>query len=298
MVLTEADYAAIAAIVDKFAGIGYKGPASSQDNSNAKSQTKLTRQSAYDLLTAIKDSVGWQGGLSGEQVKEFMNNFNDEAAKRIKSVVTSVYNSRTPGATEGDLVKNVQTTMQTDYPSFFNPQKQATDWLWGKINFKDSKGLAGKNLSTLSSVRAIVSDFQILGYSDAQALGAAKDIAMGKYTIDDFTTKLQQVAIKEYPQFADRFAQDPTMTTRKIAQPILSMLADTWEVDPTSIKMTDPIVMQWLRPGGSDGKQPQMSYYDAHLKALNDPKSELTKRSNESARSAATELASSFGFGI
>jgi hypothetical protein len=188
--------------------------------------------------------------------------------------------------------------MKTEFPSFFDPKKTATDWLWGKINFGDNKTLAGKNLSVLSSVRSVVSDFQLLGYSDAQAVNAAKDIAMGKYTLNDFTTKLQQVAIKEYPQFADRFAQDPTMTTKKIAQPIISMLADTWEVDPASIKMTEPIVMQWLHPGGADGKQPQLSYYDGYQKALNDPKTEGTTKAIDKARSAATELASSFGFGV
>jgi len=290
--------AAIAALIAKILGGGSSTPSASSTTTTSKGQTLLTQQSAYDLLNGLKDSVGFTGGLTGAQVTEFMNNFNDEQAKRIRSVVTSVYNKRTPGATSEDLVKQFETTMQTEYPSFFDPKKTATDWLWGKINFGDSKTLAGKNLSTLSSVRNIVSDFQILGYSDAQALLAAKDIAMGKYTLDDFTIKLQQIAIKEYPQFADRFAQDPTMTTKKIAQPILNMLADTWEVDPASIKMNDPIVMQWLHPGGSDGKQPQLSYYDAYQKALNDPKRELTKAANESARSAASELASSFGFGI
>lgn len=287
-------------MIAAFAGLANSssGPTSSSSSSTAKTQTKLTQQSAYDLLNSLKDSVGFSGGLTGEQITEFMNSFNDEQQKRIQSVVTSVYNSRTPGAKPEDLVKQVETTMRTEYPTFFDPKKTATDWLWGKINFGDSKTLAGKNLSTLSSVRGIVSDFQILGYSDAQALIAAKDIAMGKYTLADFTAKLQQTAIKEYPQFADRFAQDPTMTTKKIAQPIMNMLADTWEVDPASIKMNDPIVMQWLHPGGADGKQPQLSYYDAYQKALNDPKRELTKAANESARGAATELASAFGFGI
>lgn len=280
-----------------FGGAG-NGPSSSSTSSTSKSQSKLTQQSAYDLLTSLKDSVGYTNGLSGEEVKAFMDFFNTEQAKRIQSVATSVFNKRVPGAKTEDLVKIVQTQISTDYPQFFDPKKTATDWLWNKINFGDSKNLAGKNLATLSSVRGIVSDFQILNYSDAEALVAAKDIAKGKYTLDDFTTKLQQIAIKEYPQFADRFAQDPTMTTKKIAQPILDMLADTWEVDVSSLKMNEPIVTQWLRPGGSDGKQPQMSYYDAYQKALNDPRDELTKRANENARSAAGELASSFGFGL
>ena len=296
--LTPEELAQINALITEALKGSGSGPTSSSTSSSSKVTTKLTQQSAYDLLSSLKDSIGYTSGLSGSEVKSFMEYFNAEQSKRITSVATSVFNSRTPGAKTEDLIRVIENQMRTEYPQFYDAKKTATDWLWNKINFGDSKNLAGKNLATLSSVRGIVSDFQILNYSDAEALVAAKDIAKGKYTLDDFTTKLQQIAIKEYPQFADRFAQDPTMTTKKIAQPILDMLANTWEVDVSSLKMSEPIVTQWLRPGGSDGKQPQMSYYDAYQKALNDPRDELTKRANENARSAAGELASSFGFGI
>jgi len=284
-------------ITEALKGIG-TGPTSSSTSSSSKVTTKLTQQSAYDLLSSLKDSIGYTTGLSGAEVTSFMEYFNAEQSKRITSVATSVFNSRTPGAKTEDLVKNVDTQMRTEYPQFYDPKKTATDWLWNKINFGDTKNLAGKNLATLSSVRNIVSEFQLLGYSDAEALTAAKDIAMGKYTLADFTAKLQQKAIQEYPQFKDRFAQDPTLTVKGIAQPIIDMLAATWEVDPASIKLTDPIVTQYLHPGGADGKGPQMSYYDAKLKALNDPKNELTQKANQDARDSAVGFASAIGFGV
>lgn len=298
---SEAPVAAmLQSLMDSFAnlGTGSTGPSSSSTTSTAKTASKLTQQSAYDLLSSLKDSVGYSGALSGTDVTAFMNDFNTEQAKRIQSVVTSVYNGRTPGAKPEDLVKQVETQMRTEYPQFFDPKKTATDWLWGRINFKDTPSLAGKNLGILESVRGVVSDFQLLGYSDAEASVAAKDIAMGKYTLADFTTTLQKTAIKEYPQFADRFAKDPTLTTKGIAKPIIDMLAATWEVDASTIKMTDPIVTQWMHPVSADGKTTQMSYYDAYQKALNDPKRELTKAANEDARGAATSLGRAFGFGV
>lgn len=290
--------AAIAAIIAGIMAGGSSGPTSSSTSSTNRISTKLTKQAAYDLLLSLKDSVGYTSGLSIEEINSFMEYFNDEQSKRITSVATSVFNSRTPGAKTEDLVKIVDTQMRTEYPQFYDPKKTATDWLWNKINFGDAKNLAGKNLATLSSVRNIVSEFQLLGYSDAEALTSAKDIAMGKYTLADFTAKLQQQAIKEYPQFKDRFAQDPTLTVKGIAQPIINMLAETWEVDPASIKLTDPIVTQYLHPGGADGKGPQMSYYDAKLKALNDPKNELTQKANQDARDSAVSFASAIGFGV
>lgn len=284
----------IAAIIAGIMGGGAgTGPSSSSTSSKTTSSSKLTLASARGLLNSLKDGVGYTRGFSTAEITEFMNLYNAEQQKQLASVATSVYNKRTPGAKTGDLAKIVETTMREEFPSFFDPTKFATDYLYSKINFGDTKGLAGKNIAIISSVRNLVSDFQILGYSDADALIASKDIAKGKYTLDDLTAKLQQLAIKEYPQFADRFAQDPKMTTRMIAMPVIKMLADTWEVAEDTIKLNSPIISQWLRPGGSDGKQPQMSYYDAYQKALNDPKRELTKQANEDARGAATELASS-----
>ena len=296
--LTPEELAQINALItEALKGIG-TGPTSSSTSSSSKVTTKLTQQSAFDLLSSLKDSIGYTSGLSGSEVTSFMEYFNAEQSRRITSVATSVFNSRTPGAKTEDLVRVIENQMRTEYPQFYDAKKTATDWLWNKVNFGDTKNLAGKNLATLSSVRNVVSEFQILGYSDTEALTAAKDIAMGKYTLADFTAKLQQKAIQEYPQFKDRFAQDPTLTTKGIAQPIINMLAELWAVDPASIPMTHPIITQYLRPGGADGKGPGMSFYDAQLKGLNDPLRELSPEANTQARDSAISFASAIGFGI
>ena len=127
---------------------------------------------------------------------------------------------------------------------------------------------------------------------------AAKQIAMGEKTIQDYNVELQQIASKEYPQFADRFAKDPTLTTFDIASPVIGMLAKTWQMDPKTIKMDNPYVMSYLNYAGPDGKGKQPSYYDLLMKAKNDPKYDLTEEANENARDAATGLARAFGFGV
>jgi hypothetical protein len=127
---------------------------------------------------------------------------------------------------------------------------------------------------------------------------AAKEIAMGNKTIEDYNVELQRIASKEYPQFADRFAKDPTLTTYDIASPIINMLAKTWQMDPKTVKMDNPFVMSYLNYAGPDGKGQQPSYYDLLMKAKNDPKYDLTQEANENARDAATGLARAFGFGV
>ena len=274
------------------------GPTNTQTTSTQTGITKLTTASARALMNAAKEAAGYTGGFTNEEVQQFIKDFDAEQKKQIQKVITSASSKVVPGATPDAIKKIIETTAQTEFPSFFKPATFASDYIWDKVNFKKEASLSGKNLGVLSKVRSVVKDFQILGYSDAEALLAAKDIAKGKYTLDDFTTKLQRIAIKEYPQFADRFAADPTLTTKGIAQPIINMLADTWEVDAASIDLKNPIVASWLHPGGADGKQPPISYNEAYQRAVNDPKREGTKAANEQARDAATSMARAFGFGV
>jgi hypothetical protein len=274
------------------------GPRSTGSTSTSTTITKLTTASARAMMNTAKEAAGYTGGFSNEDVQAFIKEFNDAQAKQVERIVTIANSKTTPGATAEAKKKILETTAREEYPSFFKPVEFASDYVWNKVNFGQEASLSGKNLGVLAQVRGVVKDFQILGYSDAEALAAAKDIARGKYTVADFTTKVQRLAIQEYPQFAERFKTDPTLTVKKIAQPIINMLAETWEVDADTIDMKNPIVASWLHPGGADGKQPPISYNEAYQRALNDPKNELTKRANESARDAAVGLASAFGFGV
>ena len=295
------DAALLAQIAPMLAGLmasNTDGPKSTSTTTSQTSVTKLTPATARALMNEAKAAAGYTGGFTAAEVDAFIKEFNAAQAKQIERVVSVAKSKIVPGATPEATKKVLESVAREEFPSFFKPAEFTSDYVWGKVNFGEEGSLSGKNLAVLSQVRAVVKDFQILGYSDAEALAAAKDIAKGKYTLADFTTKVQRIAMVEYPSLKDRFAADPTLTTKKIAQPIINMLADTWEVDAATIDLKNPIVSSWLHPGGADGKQPAISYNEAYQRALNDPKRELTKAANEQARSAATELASAFGFGV
>lgn len=268
---------------------------SSSTTSTDKTVVKLTQQSALDLLNSIKDSVGGAAPTTAQAI-EFMNYFNAEAKKRIDEV-TSKVTANSSGKSAAQISSAVNTAMQTQYPQFFDPAKQASDWLTTKV-FATPGTATGKALDTLTAVRGIVEDFQTLHFTDNEAIAAAKDIALGHSTLAQFTIKMQGIAMQDYPQFTDRFKADPTLTVKGIQKPIIDMIASTWEVDPNTIKKTNPILMQWMHPTSADGKATQMSYYDAYLRAMNSPEREFTKAANEDARGAATSLGRAFGFGV
>jgi len=279
----------------------------SGSSTNAKSsvetsikKTKLTPQTALAFMQSAAQDAGYTAQFSKEDVTQFINDFNTEQGKQIEKVVTSTAQKITPGGTtQGAVDKTISTTAREEYPSLFKPADFASDWVWNKVNFKDEKGLGSKSLTALGAVRGLVKSFELLSVTDNDIRAAAKQIAMGKKTLNTYQLELQQIAKKEYPQFADRFSADPTLTTYDIAAPVINLLAKTWEVDAKDIKMDDPIVMSYMNYAGPDGKGQPPSRYDLILKAKADKtKYPYTEEANNNARDAAVGLARAFGFGV
>lgn len=260
--------------------------------------TRLTYQTAKGLLERVMDEANFMGKLSPEDIKNFMALFSQAQDAQIEKVVTTSSSKTTKGATADAASQVVESTKKQEFPSFFDPAEFARDFIWQKINFKDEKNLGAKSLAALGEVRNAVKAFQLMGVTDNDIRVAAKQIAMGKKTIDAYKIELQQIAKKEYPQFADRFATDPELTTYDIASPIIKLLAKTWEMEEKDISFDDPIVSSYMNYAGPDGKGQPPSRYDLLLKAKADRKYQATQEANENARDAAVGLARAFGFGV
>lgn len=267
--------------------------------STTSQRTKLTTNTARALMEAAAEAAGFTGKFTSLDIANFIQEFDKEQARQIEKVVTSTNQKTVPGGiTQGAADKTTESTVRTEYPSFFNPNEFAADWVWNKINFNQEGTLAAKNIAVLSEVRGLVKKFQLMGVSDQEVRDAAKQIAMGKKTLDNYTVELQQKAAIEYPQLADRFKTNPKLTTYDIASPIIKMLAKTWEVEEDSIGFDNPIVVSYLKPGGADGKGVAPSYYDLLLKAKSDPRYQFTQQANNEARDGASSLGNALGFGL
>ena len=283
-----------------------KGIQSVDKTNNAKSgtsssttRTKLTTNTARALMELAAENAGYTGKFSTADIAQFIKEFDAEQNRQIEKVVVSSAGKLTPGGTTpGAVDKTIESTAKTEFPSFFNPSQFAQDWVWNKVNFKDEKTLGAKSLETLSQVRGLVDSFQLLGVSDAEAKVAAKQIAMGKKTLAEYTVELQKVAMKEYPQFADRFKLDPTLTTYDIASPAIDIVAQVLEIDKKSVKLDHPVVRAYTDYAGADGKGTPPSRYQLKLMAKKLPAYMETEQANIEARDSATSLGQALGFGI
>ena len=292
----EADAKATQAIITAImSGIG-GGSGNTATTSTSSDSIKLTFAAAAELLKQTVADVQYTGGISKEDIQAFADAFNAESAKQIESVVKTARSQVTGGESVEDIQKTVQSVMSTSMPSFLNVKQFASDYIWGKVNFKDEKTLAGKALSSLQDVRTLAKSFNLLGFSDAEALIEAKNVAMGKKTLDGLKAELAKKAEAEYPTLSERFKLG--LSTKEIADPVIKLLAKTWEVPEDTIDLDNPLVQSYIRPGGADGKTPPLTYAEIKQKAMNDPKFEQTTAANEMARQSATSLARALGAGI
>ena len=272
-------------------------PSSTFNKSTQTSVTKLSYNTAKALLLDTLKGMGTNFKLDVDTIKQFMTEFEDAQNKQIQKVVQTASTQIKPGTSKESQKQVIESVARQEFPSFFKPTEFANEFLWKKIDFKDDSMLGNKTMGILSSVRGLVDSFWLMGVDDNAMRLAAKRIAMGKMTLEEYNVELQQLAKKEYSSFADRFDKDPTLTTADIAAPVVNLLAKTWGVDPKTIKKDNGILMSYMNFAGPDGKGKQPSMYDILLKAKSDPKFELTEEANNNARDAATGLARSFGFG-
>jgi hypothetical protein len=290
-------YDALAAYLNVDEQTKTNNPKSGTDVTTGK--VKLTNNAAYALMKLAAENAGYTVDFTKADIAQFIKEFDAEQARQIEKVVTTTSQKVTPGGTtKGAVDKTIESTAKTEYPSFFKPADFALDWVWKKVDFGDEKTLGSASLGVLAQVRGLVDKFHIFGVADNEVRDVAKKIAKGDMTLAEYTIELQKVAAREYPQFAERFAKDPTLTTYDIASPVIKMLAKVWEIPEADVTMDNPLVMSYTNYAGADGKGVAPSYYDLLLKAKNDPKYQLTEEANNAARDSAASFGRAFGFGV
>jgi hypothetical protein len=269
-------------------------PANANSTTVYKDAIKLTDIAAKQLLDEIMADIQFTGKLSKADLADFVNKYNTAANKQLETVVQTVRSQTKPGDTAEDIKNIIKTTSQ----SFFQPKDFAKDYLWSKVNFADEKTLGAKALDALTNARQIARSFNLSTVSDIEIQEAAKRIATGKITAEDYKTELAAKAAAEYPQLIDRIKSTPGATVRSLYNPVLKAVADVWEVEVDSLDLNDPFIDSLLRPDGVIGKAPSATVGEATQKALMHPKADNTQKQISNAKTSAASLARALGFGI
>ncbi len=285
----------IAAIVAAALGQAMGTAGTGKDSTTTyKDAIKLTEAGAKQLLDSIMADIQFTGKLSKADLAEFVNKYNTVANAQLETVIQAVRGKTTSTSTPEDI----KTIIKTTSPSFFDSKQFTKDYLWAKVNFADEKTLGAKALDALTNARQIAKAFNLSTVSDIEIQDAARRIATGKISAEDYKTELSAKAAAEYPQLMDRLKSTPGATVRSLYNPILKAVADAWETDVESLDLNDPFIDSLVRPDGVVGKVPPVTVGEATQKALMHPKANNTQKQISNAKSAATNLARALGFGI
>ena len=283
------------AVAAALAAVGLGGGESGKSISSEA--IKLTPTAAKQLLQSIAEDIQFIGKFSKEDIAAFVAAYNKKANEQLDTVVREARETIKSGKT-GDVNETVKNIITTKYPSFFDPKTFTRDYIWSKVNFADEKALGAKALDALTDARSIAKSFNLSTVSEIEIQEAAKQIASGKITSNDYKTQLAAKAAVEYPQYAERLKTTPGATVRDLVNPVLRAVANAWEVDVNSLDLNDPFIDKLIRPDGVVGKAAPASVGEATMAAMTHPNRDKTQGGIRDATSAATELARALGFGI
>jgi hypothetical protein len=152
----------------------------------------------------------------------------------------------------------------------------------------DLTGTAGKLQDTL----ARFSDSMGLMKSRKEVNSYVKGIMEGAVPEATATDEMRKQATILYSNFADRLNSDPSLTVRDLANPYLQVMADTLEIDPQLVKMTDPTIQNAI----SGSKLRSLTDFRNDMRA--DSRFATTRTAKKEAVDFAQSLLKGFGFNI
>lgn len=148
-----------------------------------------------------------------------------------------------PDSALGDLSKNVTMMAMSD--------EQLKSTLSGYINFVNGSlvGQAGMYEQSMrkyaENMGVSVNQQSIKNYAQLMVKGVSSE--------SDFQNFIKDQAVSAYPAYEDQI-KNGGMTVKDIANPYIQMMAQSLEINPTTIGLDDPTIMQGLNGLDQDGK--------------------------------------------
>lgn len=132
-----------------------------------------------------------------------------------------------------------------------------------------------------------------LRYSDSWYVEAARSVASGLTTEDDWKRDIREQAASMFPVYGDRIRQG--MSAYDLASPYINMMAQTFEIAPDQIQLSDPYIKEALMGTDEQGQPRAMGLWDFQKRLRNDPRWMKTKQASDEIGTVATDIMRVFG---
>lgn len=118
-------------------------------------------------------------------------------------------------------------------------------------------------------------------------------VMSGDDTVAGITTKVQEMAMREYKAFADRIAAGETVS--EIADPYVNRMSELLELNPNSVGVDNDMIQRALKQQGPDGKPAAMDLWSFEKEVRKDTRWQYTKNARQEVANVTSDLLRSFG---
>ena len=135
-------------------------------------------------------------------------------------------------------------------------------------------GKLGQSAETIDKLKSFAYDYGV-AYDDGWYQQATASILEGKEVVENFFSKIKDVAKGRYAAFVDQI--DAGLAPRQIASPYIQTMASLLELDPNSIGLNDPTITKALTSLDEKGMPKATPLWQFEKEILNDPRIATTK---------------------
>lgn len=161
------------------------------------------------------------------------------------------------------------------------------------ITFGDNGFLKGES-GNLQSKLMTTARKNGLTYNNAYYEGAARSVAAGLTTAEDWERDLRSQAASMWQPWSDKIMAG--LDAQDLASGYINMMAETMEIDADSISLHDPRLMKALTRVDDKGNPAPMGLYDFQMSLREDPAWMQTKQATDSISSIGMDILRRFGF--
>jgi len=137
------------------------------------------------------------------------------------------------------------------------------------------------------------------GGTQESFIAAAKNVLAGNTTVDTYTNHYKTLAKSMFPGLSSQI--DDGLTVKDLANPYQSTMGQLLEIDPASIKVTDPLIKKALQgtsgvadKGTTTPTSQPLWQFENTVRA--DPRWALTNNAKDTASTVLTTIGQNWGF--
>jgi hypothetical protein len=153
-------------------------------------------------------------------------------------------------------------------------------------------GETGESAQTIDALRQFATAYGV-EYNPSWYQNAAKLVLGGQATVDQFQNEIKTIAKSKYTNYGDLI--DQGMTPVDIASPYMQVMANTLELDPTLVSLTNPVIEDALTRLGEDGKPRPMSLQEFKVQLKKDPQYAKTQQGQKEYIGTGLKVLQDFG---